>query len=269
MGGLTVRVEIAKRLPNESLIYFGDGLNVPYGARSRAEITKFASAAIEILLEKGAKMVVVACNAATGAAIETLRARFTDIPIVGMEPAVKPAALSTKTGTIGVLATHAALTGELFKRTAAGFRGKVKIVEAVGEGFVELVENETVSSPEALETVRRIVRPMLAVNVDRIVLGCTHYPYLLPVMRQVIDEWRAENVENTESNRNTGETKSGIEVEIVDAAPAIAKRVDNLLAINDLYAAPRAIPTHDFMSFAGDTYAARLKEHAAKLKTRP
>lgn len=242
---MTVRAEIARRLPNESLIYFGDGVNVPYGAKTRAEITKHATSAIERLLARGAKMVVVACNAATGAAIETLRTRFSAIPLVGMEPAVKPAALSTRTGAIGVLATRAALAGELYRKTAATYRPTVNIVEAVGEGFVELVESERVSSPEALQTVRKIVEPMLAANVDRIVLGCTHYPYLVPVIKQVIGDR---------------------EVEIVDAAPAIAKRVDNLLAINDLYSTPRSIPKHDFLSFAGDVYAERLREHAARLK---
>ncbi len=239
MGGLTVRAQIAKKLPNESLIYFGDGLNVPYGGRPRSEIIDFAGRAVEILLENGSKMVVVACNAATGAAIEALRARFSNVPIVGMEPAVKPAALTTRTGVIGVLATRAALCGELYLKTAAQFRETVRIVEAVGEGFVELVENERVNSDEAFEVVGKVLEPMLEQGVDRIVLGCTHYPYLEPVMREIIGD------------RN---------VEIIDSAPAVARRVDNLLTINELRASEENVPRYEFLSFAGPEYVERLRK---------
>jgi glutamate racemase len=199
MGGLTVRAEIARSLPNESLVYFGDGANVPYGPRPREEIVGFVDEAVERLVDRNnVKMMVIACNAATGAAIDHLRATY-DIPIIGMEPAVKPAALTTETGVIGVLATAAAFDGALYKATSALYRDSVKIIEKVGEGFVELVENERENTPEALETVRRAVNPMLAAGADRIVLGCTHYPFLAGQIGQVIGEFSAASGVSTTS----------------------------------------------------------------------
>lgn len=251
LGGLTVRAAIADRLPNESLIYFGDGLNVPYGGKTRERITAHATEAVERLLERGAKMIVVACNSATGASIDVLRERFSSIPVVGMEPAVKPAALSTKTGAIGVLATRAALDGELYRRTAARFRNTVRIIEAVGEGFVELVESEEVDSAAAPETVRRIVEPLLAQNVDRIVLGCTHYPYLVPQIGRAIDDWNAHS-------------GAALRVEIVDSAPAIARRVDDLLTESDLLADGNNVPRHEFLTFGTAEYADKLRRIASR-----
>jgi glutamate racemase len=242
MGGLSVRAEIARRLPHESLIYFGDGKNVPYGPRPKEEIIGFASEAVDFLLLRGVKMVVVACNAATAAAIDHLRAQY-DIPIVGMEPAVKPAALASKTGVIGVLATAAALKGTLFRATAAKFAEQAKIVETVGEGFVELVESDLEDTPEALQVVRAAVEPMLAEGVDHIVLGCTHYPFLIGQIRQVIGKR---------------------EVVIVDSAPAIARRVDQLLTEHDLHASEGHMPEYEFYTFADEQYRRHLIEKSSK-----
>jgi glutamate racemase len=236
MGGLTVRAAIKRALPGESLIYFGDGANVPYGPRPKEEIIEFTDKAVEQLLQKGVKMVVVACNAATGAAIDFLRAKY-DIPFIGMEPAVKPAALTTETGVIGILATAATFRGDLYKATAARYRDKVNIIETVGEGFVELVENDLEDTPEALETVRRVVEPMLTAGVDRIVTGCTHYPFLLRQIERVI---------------------AGRDVQVIDSAPAIARRVEQLLTEGDLHAAPEHAPEHQFMSFGDEDYVRRL-----------
>jgi glutamate racemase len=242
MGGLSVRAEIARKLPEESLIYFGDGKNVPYGPRSKQEIIGFADEAVGFLLSKGVKMIVVACNAATAAAIDNLRAKY-DIPIIGMEPAVKPAALASKSGAIGILATAAALRGQLFRATAAKYGGQVKIVETVGEGFVELVEGNLEDSPEAFQVVRAAVKPMLDANVDHIVLGCTHYPFLIRQIRMVIDER---------------------DVKIVDSAPAIARRVDQLLTEFDLRASEGHIPEYEFYTFADEKYRRQLIDKSSK-----
>ncbi|MDR0908029.1 MAG: glutamate racemase [Rikenellaceae bacterium] len=242
MGGLSVRAEIARRLPNESLIYFGDGKNVPYGSRSKEDIIGFASEAVEFLLSKGVKMVVVACNAATAAAIDHLRAKY-DIPIIGMEPAVKPAALASKRGAIGVLATAAALRGELFRATAAKYSEQVKIVETVGEGFVELVEDDLEDTPEAFQVVKTALEPMLEKGVDHIVLGCTHYPFLIRQIRQVVGER---------------------DVVIVDSAPAIARRVDQLLTEYNLHADEGHLPEYEFHTFAGEQYRQRLVAKSSK-----
>jgi glutamate racemase len=243
MGGLSVRAEIARRLPSESLIYFGDGKNVPYGPRPKEEIIGFAVEAVDFLLSRGVKMVVVACNAATAAAIDHLRARY-DIPIVGMEPAVKPAAQASKTGVIGVLATAAALKGTLFRATATKYAEQVRIVETVGEGFVELVEGDLEDTPEALRVVKAAVEPMLETGVDSIVLGCTHYPFLAEQICRVV---------------------GGRDVVIVDSAPAIAKRVDQLLTDFDLRAETGHTPVYEFYTAADELYRLRLIEKSSKI----
>ncbi len=238
MGGLSVRAEIARALPAESLVYFGDGVNVPFGSKTRQQITGFVDSAVKVMIDKDIKMLVVACNAATGAAIEHLRKRHV-FPIVGTEPAVKPAALSTKTGVIGVLATAAALQGELYRATAARYGDTVRIIERVGDGFVEVVENEQEATPEAYKTVSRVLKPILEAGADRIVLGCTHYPFLTPLMHRII------------GNRD---------VQIIDSGAAIARRVDQLLTEGDLQADPAQTPKHEFLSFAGDEYARLLRK---------
>ena len=178
-GGLSVWRELRCLLPHESLLYLGDGKNCPYGGRSRAEIEGFAIEAVERLVEEGVKMVVVGCNTATTAAVETLRKRWPDMPIVGLEPAVKPACLSTVTRKIAVLATAHSLSSDMFLDTAARYASDVEVVKVVGEGFVELVENDMEQSVEAERLVRKAVEPLLDKGVDKLVLGCTHYPLLL------------------------------------------------------------------------------------------
>jgi glutamate racemase len=281
MGGLTVRAEIARALPHESLVYFGDGANVPYGPRPKEEIIALVDSAIARLIDRNVKMVVVACNAATGAAIDHLRAKY-DVPIVGMEPAVKPAALTTRTGVVGVLATIAAFKGELYRATAARFRKTVRIIETVGEGFVELVENDQEESPQALEIVRRAVEPLLEAGADRIVLGCTHYPYLEPQIRRVIEKWSGRpegrsEFETTERESAKSSCKNVIEydksskigatdVHIVDSAPAIARRVEQLLTEHDLHAEPGGEgPKHEFLSCADENYLEHLARKSAKV----
>jgi glutamate racemase len=256
MGGLSVRAAIEQALPHESLVYFGDGANVPYGPRSKEEITRFVDEAVVELIERNdVKMIVIACNAATGAAIDYLRAKY-NIPIIGMEPAVKPAALTTKTGVVGVLATAAAFKGDLYRTTSAEYRNRVRIIETVGEGFVELVENDRENTPEALETVRRAVEPMLDAGADRIVLGCTHYPFLAQQVSQVIDQWTtAKNAPRPNPNPDT---EAEAAAQIVDSAPAIARRVEQLLAENNLHASSDATPHHQFHTFADNDYRARL-----------
>ena len=149
MGGLSVWREVRNLLPEESVIYLADGKNCPYGERSKEEIAELTRRAIEELVARGVKLVVVACNTATAVAIESLREEF-DIPFVGMEPAVKPAALSTRSGVIGILATRASLEGELFRTTSSKYADRVKILSAVGEGFVEAVEESTLILSDTL-----------------------------------------------------------------------------------------------------------------------
>ncbi len=242
-GGLSVWREIRRRLPGESLLYYGDGLHCPYGPKPADEVTGYVEAAARLLVgQRGAKMLVVACNAATAAAITRLRERYA-IPVVGMEPAVKPAALSSKSGVIGILATAGTLQGELFRETSARYAGRVKILQAVGEGFVELVEAGREDSPEAVEAVRRAIGPMLEQGADRIVLGCTHYPFLERAMREVI---------------------GGRDVELVDPAPAVARRAEDLLAQGGLLAQPGHTAEYEFYTAADEAYLERIRARAAR-----
>lgn len=244
LGGLTVWREIRRALPCESLLYLGDGKNCPYGDRPREEIRALADAAVAELAERGCKMVVVACNTATAAAIGFLRAKYAGLPIVGMEPAVKPACLATRSGVVGVLATERSLDGELYRTTAARYGHDVEILSAVGEGFVELVEADRERTPEAVECVRTVVEPLLTRGADQLVLGCTHYPFLLPAIARAT---------------------AGRGVCVVDPSPAVARRVAQLLDARDLGAGVGARPRYEFITFADEAYRMRLERKAAGL----
>lgn len=240
-GGLSVWRELYDRLPGESLTYLGDGKNCPYGGRSKQQITSFAEAAVERLLAEGCKMIVVACNTATAAAVDTLRSRWPEVPIVGLEPAIKPACERSTTRRVGVLATAHSLAGDMFHRTAARYASDVEVVAAVGEGFVEIVEQGRENTSEAAEAVRRVVEPMLARGVDKIVLGCTHYPFLRHQIERVVGDRR---------------------VEIIDSGEAVARRVADLLDKLSLRADDGHQPQYRFLSFADDGYRSRLEAKA-------
>ena len=184
-GGLSVYRELVKLLPGERYIYFSDNAHCPYGEKTAEYIQDRAHVITDILLGMGADIIVVACNTATAAAIASLRADYPDVPFIGMEPAVKPAALGTKSGVIGVLATAGTLKGSKYLHTRGQFEDNVHIIEHVGEGFVELVENGILDGPEAEKTVRTSLQPLLDQGADIIVLGCTHYPFLQPVIERL------------------------------------------------------------------------------------
>ena len=176
-GGLSVLREIIKILPEEKYAYYADNAFCPYGEKTPEFIRERGRAITDFLLEKGADIIVVACNTATAAAISYLRNEY-PVSFIGMDPAVKPAALSSATGVIGVLATAGTLKGSKYLTTKGLYEDDVKIVERVGKGFVELVERGILEGPEAEATVRESLVPLLEAGADRIVLGCTHYPFL-------------------------------------------------------------------------------------------
>lgn len=240
-GGLSVWRVLHGALPSESLVYLGDGKNCPYGNRSNEEIRELADEAVGELLARGCKLIVVACNTATAAAIEYLRAKYAGVPFVGLEPAVKPACLSTRSGIVGVLATARSLEGDLFRRTSARYADKVRIIAAVGDGFVEIVENDEEESPETLEKVRRVLEPLVSAGADRIVLGCTHYPFLVPAMMKVI---------------------GSRDVEIVDSGRAVERRVEQLLDEYGLRADAMHKPVYEFVTLADEEYRQRLERKA-------
>ncbi len=241
LGGLSVWQQVRSLLPEESLLYLGDGKNCPYGSRSREEVARLADEAVACLVKQGCKLIVVACNTATAAAIEELRVKYATMPIVGMEPAVKPACLRSKSRVVGVLATERSLDGELFRRTAARYGADIEVVTAAGKGFVELVEQNRESDDEAVACVARAMHEMLTRGADQIVLGCTHYPFLLEAMRKAAE---------------------GYEVEFVDSSPAVARRVVQLLDRFELRAEAGHRPEYRFETFADEAYRRRLEEKA-------
>ncbi|MBQ9194859.1 MAG: glutamate racemase [Bacteroidales bacterium] len=206
-GGLSVYRELRKILPRERYLYFSDNAHCPYGEKSAAYIQDRARVITDILLGMGADIIVVACNTATAAAIAALREEYPAVPFIGMEPAVKPAALGTESGVIGVLATAGTLKGSKYLNTRGQYEDNVKIVEHVGQGFVELVEGGILDGPEAEATVRASLKPLLDAGADRIVLGCTHYPFLQPVIERL----------------------AGPGVQVIDPAPAVARQTLHVL----------------------------------------
>lgn len=216
VGGLSVFREIRKILPDESYIYYSDNAHCPYGEKTREYIIERACAITDLLLSEGADIIVVACNTATAAAISTLRSRY-DIPFIGMEPAVKPAASSTKTGVVGVLATAGTLKADKYLTTRGKYAEEVRFVEHVGEGFVELVESGRTSGTEAERVIERSLIPLLEAGADTIVLGCTHYPFLSDTILKVASEHFPNQA-----------------ISVIDPAPAVARHLLDVMTAEGL-----------------------------------
>ncbi|MBI2942022.1 MAG: glutamate racemase [Chloroflexi bacterium] len=206
VGGLSVVREIQARLPGERLLYLADSAHCPYGARSRQELIELTRGITRWLLSQGAKLVVVACNTASVAALGALRSTF-DVPFVGIVPAVKPAALATRTRRIGILATPVTFQMEMFNDLVRNFAADVEVCRQVCPGLVELAERGIVAGPEVEEPLRRYLEPLLTAGVDTIVLGCTHYPFFRPVIERL----------------------AGPEVTVIDTGDAIARQVERVL----------------------------------------
>lgn len=209
LGGLSVLNEVRNALPHESIIYFGDSAWCPYGARHADEIQHRVFKVTDFLIEQGCKLIIVACNSATIAAVEALRATY-PIPFVGMEPGVKPAAALTKTGTVGVLATGASLAGEKFHRLVSNHANGITVITRPCPNFVTLVERGELNGPHAQDIVEEETQPLIKAGVDVLVLGCTHYPFLRPVIEKV----------------------AGPDIQIIDTGKAVAQHVARLLPSN-------------------------------------
>lgn len=209
LGGLSIWKEIHALLPNESTIYLADSKNAPYGEKTKEKIIEFSKKNTEYLLSKQCKMIVVACNTATTNAIKILRETYS-VPFIGIEPAIKPAALQTKTNKIGVLATKGTLSSELFANTSEQFRSSKNIIEIEGNGLVTLIENGEIDATRPLLT--QYLSPIVDEGVDYIVLGCTHYPFLIPIIKSIIPN----------------------HIKIIDSGEAVAKQTKNILEKNNL-----------------------------------
>lgn len=237
-GGLSVLKEITRLLPEAEYVYYSDNAHCPYGEKSPEYIQDRARAITEQLLKEGADVIVVACNTATAAAISVLRSEYSDassqevrdrvreltggrhdhICFIGMEPAVKPAALGTRTGVVGVLATAGTLKGSKYLKTKESVDDQVNVFEHVGRGFVELVEEGRLSGSEAEDVVKASLGPLLSAGADIIVLGCTHYPFLLPVLQKV----------------------AGPDIRFIDPAPAVARQLVRVLKRDGMLSAGEA-----------------------------
>lgn len=187
IGGTSIWKEIRELLPGEDSIYLADSKNAPYGERPADEILELSIKNTELLLGKGCKLVVVACNTATTNAIDRLRATY-DVPFIGIEPAIKPAALKSVSKRIGVLATRGTLTSALFNSTSKTHGNGIQILEQEGRGLVPLIEAGKAGSLETKELLATYLEPMLRQGIDHLVLGCTHYPYLVPVLKELLPE---------------------------------------------------------------------------------
>jgi len=207
VGGLSVWREIVRELPHEDTIYFADQAHVPYGPRDEAEIRRFCDAIAGYLLKRGCKALVVACNTASAAALKHLRDTFPQVPTIGMEPAVKPAAALTKSGVVGIMATPATFQGRLFKATAGRHAAGVRLVNQVCEGLAEHVEAGQLEGPGTDVLLRRFLAPILEAGADTVVLACTHYPFVIAALRRI----------------------AGPGVSVIDPAPAIARHLGAVL----------------------------------------
>ena len=207
VGGISVLRAIREQMPGESVIYFGDQGHIPYGPRSMEQIRDFSEAITKFLLEKNAKIIVVACNTASAAALKYLREKFPDVPFVGMEPAVKPAAEHTQTGKVGVLATPATFQGALYASVVERFANGVELFQNTCNGLVQQIEQGNLDGKETQKILEDALLPMLVENIDTVVLGCTHYPFVIPLIQRIVGE----------------------NVRVIDPAPAVARQAQRRL----------------------------------------
>lgn len=230
VGGLSVWREIARQLPAEPTIYIADQAHIPYGPKPGDTLRAYAQGIVERLLAEGCKAIVVACNSASAAALSFLRQRYPDVPFVGMEPAVKPAAQATRSGVVAVLATPATLGGELYRTTAERWAERVQLIGEPCPGLVQQIEDGASNAPETLAMLRGFLGKAMNQNADHVVLACTHYPFVIEAIRSIV----------------------GRDISVIDPAPAVARQLARLLDTHGLRALSDA-PGHARFCTSGDT----------------
>lgn len=211
IGGTSIFKEINTLLPHEDTIYLADSKNAPYGNKSKEEIIALSVKNTELLLEKNCKLIVVACNTATTNTIEILRETY-NVPFIGIEPAIKPAAINTQTKAIGILATKGTLSSELFHNTTDLYTNDIAVYEQIGEGIVQLIEAGETTSDAMTSLLQNYLRPMLIADIDYLVLGCTHYAYLIPILAELLPK----------------------HIKIIDSGLAVAKQTQAVLRQHEL-----------------------------------
>ena len=225
VGGTSIWKEIQELLPYEDTIYLADSKNAPYGEKSAERILQLSVKNTEFLLNAGCKLIVVACNTATTNAIDHLRQQY-NVPFIGIEPAIKPAALNSRAKTVGILATKGTLSSRLFHDTSEMHAKGIRIIEREGSGLVPLIEQGKITSVEIRELLKEFIKPMAEAGIDYLVLGCTHYPYLIPILREMLPE----------------------HVRIIDSGAAVAKQTLAVLKKKDLLCSGPQIGAHSFFS---------------------
>jgi glutamate racemase len=229
VGGISVLRAIREQMPEESVIYFADQGHVPYGSRSIEQLQNFSEAITRFLLVRSAKIIVLACNTASAAALKDLREKFPDVQFVGMEPAVKPAAEHTRTGKVGVLATPATFQGALYASVVERFANGVELFPNTCPGLVQQIEQGNLYGRETRRILENALLPMLEKYIDTVVLGCTHYPFVIPLIQQIV----------------------GANVRVIDPAPAVAKQTGRLLEARGMRNQPGSRGTVKFYT-SGD-----------------
>ena len=221
VGGTSIWKEIVTLLPVESTIYLADSENAPYGNKSEQQIKQLCIKNTEKLIALGAKIIVVACNTATTNVIDYLRATY-PIPFIGIEPAIKPAALKSQNKSIGILATKGTLNSRLFHSTSEKYTKDIKVIEVIGEGLVPLIEKGNLENPELRALLQKYLAPMLKAQIDYLVLGCSHYPYLLPLLKDLLPG----------------------HITIIDSGEAVAKQTKNILESHKILASDTKAVKH-------------------------
>ncbi|TCK67539.1 glutamate racemase [Winogradskyella wandonensis] len=225
IGGTSIFKEIHALLPLENIIYLADSANAPYGNKSREDILQLSVKNTELLIDRGCKLIVVACNTATTNAIAYLRQNY-NIPFIGIEPAIKPASLNSRSKSIGILATKGTLSSALFHKTSDLYAKDVKVIEQVGEGLVPLIEAGQLHSQDIRDLLKKFTLPMIKAEIDYLVLGCTHYPYLIPELKKILPS----------------------HVTIIDSGLAVAKQTETVLRTKQILNNEASTPKIEFYS---------------------
>ena len=244
VGGLSIWSEIHQLLPMESTVYLSDSKHAPYGPKGKEAIINLSIKNTEWLMNQGCKLIVVACNTATTNAIDTLRKNY-PIPFIGIEPAIKPAALQSKSKAIGILATKGTLSSQLFHETSQLYSSDLLVIEQVGNGIVELIENGALYSDEMKHLLQSYLQPMLDAEIDCLVLGCTHYHFLTPILKQLLPK----------------------HVKIIDSGKAVAKQTKAVLESNILLNTKTSVePNRFYTNGEENVIASLLKSETASIK---
>jgi len=238
VGGTSIWKEIHKLLPFENTFYLADSANAPYGNKCKVEIIDLCKKNTEFLLKKGCKLIVVACNTATTNAIKVLRETY-PVSFIGIEPAIKPAALQSKHKAIGILATKGTLSSELFQKTSSLYTNGQQVIEQIGEGLVELIEAGKIDSEEIKALLKVYLQPMINANIDYLVLGCSHYPYLMPLLIEILPN----------------------HVKIIDSGEAVARQTKAILEKHNLLNTQKTNSKNEFYTNGNAEIMAKLLDN--------